>query len=83
MSDRHPCFSEDAHLRHARKHLPVAGRCNISCGYCDRRLSCVNESRPGVTAALLAPEEAVELARRAAFRIPRLSVAASRARAIP
>ncbi|MBO4296845.1 MAG: radical SAM protein [Desulfovibrio sp.] len=61
-SARHPCFSAGAHARWGRVHLPVAPRCNIACGFCDRRYSCLNESRPGVTAGVLAPEEAVELA---------------------
>lgn len=75
MIDRHPCFNREAHGRFGRIHLPVAARCNIACGFCDRRYACVNESRPGVTAGLLSPEEACELALRAAARLPGLSVA--------
>lgn len=75
MSDRHPCFNRDAHGRCARIHLPVAGSCNIACGFCDRRYACLNESRPGVTARLLSPREACELAVRAAEQMPGLSVA--------
>ncbi|MEQ2789490.1 nitrogen fixation protein NifB, partial [Flavonifractor plautii] len=45
----HPCLSVQAHFRYGRIHLPVAPRCNIRCGYCDRRYDCANESRPGVT----------------------------------
>lgn len=71
---RHPCFDEGAHHHFARVHLPVAGFCNVQCGFCDRRYSCVNESRPGVTASLLSPEEAVEAARAAAEALPQLSV---------
>ena len=72
---QHPCFSRGAHGRFGRIHLPVAVRCNIVCGFCDRRYACVNESRPGVTAQILSPEEACELALRAAARMPELSVA--------
>ncbi len=75
MSDRHPCFNRDAHGHCARIHLPVAGSCNIACGFCDRKYACLNESRPGVTARLLSPQEACELAVRAAEQIPQLSVA--------
>ena len=75
MNDRHPCFNREAHGRFGRIHLPVAARCNIVCGFCDRRYACVNESRPGVTAVLLSPEEACELTVRAAARLPGLSVA--------
>jgi nitrogen fixation protein NifB len=57
---RHPCFSAEASRAYGRIHLPVAKSCNISCNYCHRDYDCPNESRPGVTSRLLAPEEAVE-----------------------
>lgn len=57
---RHPCFSEEAHGRWGRLHLPVAPKCNISCNYCDRKFDCVNESRPGVSSRVLSPLEALE-----------------------
>lgn len=72
---KHPCFDKDAHGRFGRVHLPVAPACNIRCGYCDRRFSCVNESRPGVSARILSPENALNAAREAIKRDPRLSVA--------
>lgn len=75
MTNRHPCFNRKAHGRFGRIHLPVAARCNITCGFCDRRYVCVNESRPGVSAQIFSPEEACELAIRAAARMPELSVA--------
>lgn len=53
---KHPCYSADAHHKYARMHLPVAPKCNISCNYCNRKFDCVNESRPGVTSEVLAPE---------------------------
>ncbi|PKM81970.1 MAG: nitrogenase cofactor biosynthesis protein NifB [Firmicutes bacterium HGW-Firmicutes-14] len=59
-SNRHPCYSEDAHHKYARMHLPVAPACNISCNYCCRKFDCVNESRPGVTSEVLSPEMAAE-----------------------
>lgn len=65
MNDRikgHPCFGGD-HRKNGRMHLPVAPRCNISCGYCSRRHDCANESRPGVTSRLLTPAEAIERVR--------------------
>ena len=51
----HPCLSAQAHFRYGRIHLPVAPRCNIRCGYCDRRYDCANESRPGVTSEVISP----------------------------
>lgn len=71
---RHPCFSAGAHGTHARIHLPVAGACNLRCGYCDRRHDCVNESRPGVTSRVLDPVEAAQLVGRAVAALPHLSV---------
>ncbi len=55
----HPCFNCKAH-KHARMHLPIAPRCNISCNYCLRKYDCPNESRPGVTTGILKPEEALQ-----------------------
>lgn len=55
-TDKHPCYSADAHHIYARMHLPVAPRCNIQCNYCNRKFDCVNESRPGVTSEVLTPE---------------------------
>ncbi len=58
--EKHPCFSKEASKHYGRVHLPVAKTCNISCNYCHRDYDCPNESRPGVTSSLLAPEEAVK-----------------------
>jgi nitrogen fixation protein NifB len=56
---RHPCFDQEAHYSHARIHLPVAPKCNVQCNFCDRRYTCVSESRPGVTANVQTPLQAV------------------------
>ena len=56
----HPCYSADAQHKFGRIHLPVAPSCNIQCNYCERKFDCVNESRPGVTSAVLTPREALE-----------------------
>lgn len=72
---KHPCFDKNAAGRFARVHLPVAPRCNIQCAYCDRRFSCVNESRPGVAARVVSPEEACGLVLAALEKMPALSVA--------
>lgn len=55
---RHPCFNEEAKGVCGRVHLPVAPKCNIKCNYCDRKFDCVNESRPGVSSAVLNPRQA-------------------------
>ena len=55
----HPCFGGNRH-KNGRIHLAVAPRCNIKCGYCDRKHDCANESRPGVTSRLFSPEQALE-----------------------
>lgn len=71
----HPCFSDTAHFRCGRIHLPVAPACNIQCAYCDRKYDCPNESRPGVTSVLLSPEQAVERVDMALQKEPRIRVA--------
>lgn len=52
---KHPCFNPDVKGKYGRVHLPVAPKCNIQCGYCNRKYDCVNESRPGVTSHVLSP----------------------------
>ena len=70
----HPCYSNDAHHKYARMHLPVAPACNIQCNYCNRKYDCANESRPGVVSELLTPEQALLKAQAVAKSIPQLSV---------
>jgi nitrogen fixation protein NifB len=70
----HPCFNADARHRFARIHLPVAPNCNVQCNFCKRIYDCANESRPGVTTALLTPKQALEYLRRVLHKDPRISV---------
>ncbi len=72
----HPCFNPDAHRRFGRVHLPVAPRCNIKCGYCDRGLDCAHENRPGTASKVLAPEAALLALHQALAAEPRIRVAA-------
>lgn len=58
-NNNHPCYNPEAGVSHGRIHLPVARGCNIQCNYCNRLYDCVNESRPGVTSAVLSPLQAV------------------------
>ena len=71
----HPCFNEAARKTAARIHLPVAPRCNVQCNFCDRRFDCLNESRPGVTSAVLTPQQAVCYLDGALDRSPAIRVA--------
>jgi MoaA/NifB/PqqE/SkfB family radical SAM enzyme len=70
----HPCFN-GCGGKNRRIHLPVAPSCNIQCNYCLRKHSCVNESRPGVTARVLTPQEALERFLEARKRLGKIDVA--------
>lgn len=70
----HPCFAAGCNS-FARLHLPVAPACNIQCNYCVRKFSCVNESRPGVTAEVLTPAQAAARYAELRRRLPNLTVA--------
>jgi nitrogen fixation protein NifB len=70
----HPCFNQEARHTAARIHLPVAPRCNMQCNYCNRKYSCVNESRPGVTCAILTPGQSIEYLRKYTEKVSNLSV---------
>jgi len=72
---RHPCFNASVKHECGRVHLPVAPKCNILCKYCNRKYDCVNESRPGVTSAVLTPGQAVTYLEEVLAREPRISVA--------
>jgi nitrogen fixation protein NifB len=70
----HPCYSFSHSLTTSRVHLPVAPRCNVQCKFCDRSFDCANESRPGVTAELLSPAEALWRVDRLRSRLKNLAV---------
>lgn len=70
----HPCFTEEAHEKFSRAHLPIAPACNIQCRYCIRKFDCANECRPGITSKVLTPDEAVDRTRVLVERTDRLSV---------
>ena len=70
----HPCFSTGAKLNQGRVHLPVSPGCNIHCNFCDRKLNRIDQ-RPGVAAAIITPEEALEVVRRAVALCPDITVA--------
>jgi len=70
----HPCFNAKIRGKFGRVHLPVAPRCNIQCNYCDRKYDCVNESRPGVTSAVLTPRQAMTYLDFALEKVENISV---------
>lgn len=72
--DNHPCFNPKACKSFGRVHLPVAPRCNIACKFCNRKYDCVNETRPGVTSAVLTPAQALSYLDRAMERMGNISV---------
>jgi nitrogen fixation protein NifB len=71
---KHPCFSRDAHHKYGRVHLPVAPRCNIQCNFCNRKFDCINESRPGVTSAILTPQQALAYLKDVVAQRPEIKV---------
>lgn len=73
-TQKHPCFSFEAHHKYARMHLPVAPRCNLSCNYCNRKFDCLHESRPGVTSEVLTPGAALKKFNLVRSKIENLSV---------
>ena len=56
--NNHPCFNPEVRHKTGRIHLPVAAKCNVQCNFCNRKFDCANESRPGVSTAVLKPEQA-------------------------
>ena len=72
--EKHPCFNKEAKNVYGRVHLPVAPKCNVQCGYCNRKFDCVNESRPGVTSRILTPEQAYLYFEKLKEQNPNLSV---------
>ena len=72
--NNHPCFNGSCSTTHGRIHLPVAPKCNVQCNFCNRKYDCVNESRPGVTSAVLTPGQAMVYLGQAMERTGNLSV---------
>jgi nitrogen fixation protein NifB len=71
LKEMHPCFGKSPNK--GRIHLPVCPSCNIQCNFCDRKINDYEE-RPGVTASILEPGEAVETIRRALIVCPEITV---------
>ena len=73
-ANHHPCFNKKAQHKYARVHLPVAPACNIQCRFCNRRYSCMNENRPGVTCTVLKPWQALNYLDKILEKVPNTSV---------
>jgi nitrogen fixation protein NifB len=71
---RHPCFNAEARHTAGRVHLPIAPDCNIKCNYCNRDYDCVNESRPGVSSAILKPAQALRYLEQVMTAWPEITV---------
>ena len=54
-------MSEQAHMQHARIHLPVARNCNLGCNYCERLIggASYHTYRPAVCDRIISPAEAL------------------------
>ena len=62
----HPCYSETAHMKFGRVHIPVAPKCNIACRFCERKVAqYYHTSRPGVAYTIVKPEDAVAYVKKA------------------
>ncbi len=59
LAQNHPCFSDEAHDRVGRIHLPVAPRCNIQCKFCEHKM-CTEIRHPGWAARLLSVTDALD-----------------------
>jgi nitrogen fixation protein NifB len=73
VSQLHPCFGAEAHNKFGRLHLPVSPACNIQCRFCNRSIN-KREVRPGVTAGILRPEQAVATVKKALALCPDITV---------
>ncbi|MDR3348785.1 MAG: radical SAM protein [Acidaminococcales bacterium] len=67
----HPCFG--AKHNKGRMHLPVCPACNIECRFCSRKIN-AEENRPGVTASIIKPQDAVFYVERAVRLCPDITV---------
>lgn len=54
---KHPCFSNQAHGKYGRLHIPCAPKCNLNCAFCGRGLDEGERHLPGRTMRIVRPEE--------------------------
>ncbi|MDF2588281.1 MAG: nifB [Anaerocolumna sp.] len=72
VKELHPCFGSVKNK--GRIHLPVCPNCNIQCNFCDRKINDY-ENRPGVTAIILEPSEALDVIEKSLELCPDITVA--------
>lgn len=72
--EKHPCFNAGARHKFGRLHIPVAPKCNVQCNFCNRKYDCANESRPGVSTAVLTPHQALRYVNRIMEKQANISV---------
>lgn len=73
LQHNHPCFG-GCQYNAGRIHLPVSPGCNLGCRFCDRQINDV-EDRPGVTRAVITPDEATQFMMKALELCPNIRVA--------
>jgi len=74
LTRSHPCFSTGAKPNKGRVHLPVSPGCNINCNFCSRALNEI-DMRPGVASAIITPDEALDIIRKAVALCTDITVA--------
>jgi nitrogen fixation protein NifB len=74
LTHSHPCFSTGAKPNRGRIHLPVSHGCNIRCNFCERALNDI-DNRPGAASAIITPDEALDVIRKAVSLCPDIAVA--------
>lgn len=57
---KHPCFSNHAHGRYGRMHIPCAPECNLNCAFCGRGVDGGEGQLPGRTMQIVRPEQVAE-----------------------
>ena len=73
----HPCYSETRDNLWARIHLPVARSCNVKCIFCDHSVgSSCHTSKPGYSATIMDPNEAIARTFSEIEKNPRLKIVA-------
>ncbi|MDR2089588.1 MAG: radical SAM protein [Clostridiales Family XIII bacterium] len=72
IKNLHPCLGRVNNK--GRMHLPVSPGCNIFCKFCDRKIGDCDEMRPGVTGALVKPEDAPARVAEALALCPEITV---------